>query len=136
MSRPETLAAKIVAEAKKSVVMPPAMSAGAKLVQMAKKVMHNSLLKCEKIYLRIYLKIHFKHLMRSMSSGKDMERAKGVEPSSPAWEAGVMPLYDARDGGTHSKLECSGASMQADVFVIGERGSLSAKRLAAFVAVT
>ena len=25
-----------------------------------------------------------------------LERAKGVEPSSPAWEAGVMPLYDAR----------------------------------------
>ena len=65
-----------------------------------------------------------------------MERAKGVEPSSPAWEAGVMPLYDARKGGTHSKPEYQRASMQADVFVIGERGSLSAKRLAAFVAVT
>ena len=25
-----------------------------------------------------------------------MERAKGVEPSSSAWEAEVMPLYDAR----------------------------------------
>jgi hypothetical protein len=25
-----------------------------------------------------------------------MERAKGVEPSSLAWEAKVMPLYDAR----------------------------------------
>ncbi len=24
------------------------------------------------------------------------ERAKGVEPSSRAWEARVMPLYDAR----------------------------------------
>ena len=27
-----------------------------------------------------------------------MERAKGVEPSSSAWEAEVMPLYDARVG--------------------------------------
>lgn len=25
-----------------------------------------------------------------------VERATGVEPVSPAWEAGVMPLYDAR----------------------------------------
>ena len=25
-----------------------------------------------------------------------MERVKGVEPSSLAWEAKVMPLYDAR----------------------------------------
>jgi hypothetical protein len=25
-----------------------------------------------------------------------VERAKGVEPSLSAWEAGVMPLYDAR----------------------------------------
>ena len=27
-----------------------------------------------------------------------MERAKGIEPSSLAWEARVMPLYDARTG--------------------------------------
>ena len=27
---------------------------------------------------------------------KNLERAKGVEPSSLAWEAKVMPLYDAR----------------------------------------
>ena len=28
-----------------------------------------------------------------------LERAKGVEPSSLAWEAKVMPLYDARYDG-------------------------------------
>jgi hypothetical protein len=27
---------------------------------------------------------------------ESLERAKGVEPSSLAWEARVMPLYDAR----------------------------------------
>lgn len=25
-----------------------------------------------------------------------LERAKGIEPSASAWEAGVLPLYDAR----------------------------------------
>ena len=28
----------------------------------------------------------------------ELERAKGIEPSSLAWEARVMPLYDARKG--------------------------------------
>ena len=28
----------------------------------------------------------------------EVERAKGIEPSSLAWEARVMPLYDARAG--------------------------------------
>ena len=28
----------------------------------------------------------------------EVERAKGIEPSSLAWEARVMPLYDARTG--------------------------------------
>ena len=27
-----------------------------------------------------------------------MERAKGIEPSALAWEARVLPLYDARSG--------------------------------------
>ena len=38
------------------------------------------------------------HVFDSMAR-KDcpqVERAKGVEPSSLAWEARVMPLYDAR----------------------------------------
>ena len=30
------------------------------------------------------------------SREKTVERAKGIEPSSRAWEARVMPLYDAR----------------------------------------
>lgn len=29
---------------------------------------------------------------------KFMERAKGIEPSASAWEAEVLPLYDARSG--------------------------------------
>ena len=37
-----------------------------------------------------------------------MERAKGVEPSSLAWEARVMPLYDARN--ISKKLKCSSPS--------------------------
>lgn len=28
----------------------------------------------------------------------DVERAKGIEPSALAWEARVLPLYDARAG--------------------------------------
>ncbi len=26
----------------------------------------------------------------------NMERVAGVEPASPAWEAGVIPIYDTR----------------------------------------
>ena len=29
----------------------------------------------------------------------EVERAKGIEPSALAWEARVLPLYDAREGG-------------------------------------
>ena len=32
-----------------------------------------------------------------------VERAKGIEPSASAWEAEVLPLYDAREG-AHSML--------------------------------
>jgi hypothetical protein len=32
-----------------------------------------------------------------------VERAKGIEPSALAWEARVLPLYDAREG-RHSTL--------------------------------
>jgi hypothetical protein len=46
-----------------------------------------------------------------------------------------MPLYDARKGVGHSKLESRQASTQGDVFVIRVRDSLLAKRLPAFVAV-
>lgn len=31
--------------------------------------------------------------------GERVERAKGIEPSSPAWEAGALPLCYAREGG-------------------------------------
>ena len=27
-----------------------------------------------------------------------MERAMGIEPTSEAWEASILPLYDARSG--------------------------------------
>lgn len=33
---------------------------------------------------------------RPAAPARNLERAKGVEPSSSAWEAEVMPLYDAR----------------------------------------
>jgi hypothetical protein len=28
-----------------------------------------------------------------------LERAMGIEPTSEAWEASILPLYDARSGG-------------------------------------
>ena len=40
----------------------------------------------------------------------DVERAKGIEPSASAWEAEVLPLYDAR-GGRYSKR--SGLTVQS-----------------------
>ena len=43
-----------------------------------------------------------------------VERAKGIEPSASAWEAEVLPLYDAREG-AHSKR--SGARVQSFVRV-------------------
>ena len=64
-----------------------------------------------------------------------MERAKGVEPSSPAWEAGVMPLYDARTGAGHSKPERLRASMLGDPAVTRECNALFANGIAAFIAV-
>ena len=29
-------------------------------------------------------------------SRNDLERAMGIEPTSEAWEASILPLYDAR----------------------------------------
>ena len=34
--------------------------------------------------------------MGNSGNRRDLERVNGIEPSSPAWEAGVMPLYDTR----------------------------------------
>ena len=36
---------------------------------------------------------------RGTQPGENMERAKGIEPSSAAWEAAVLPLNDARKNG-------------------------------------
>ena len=35
--------------------------------------------------------------VRSTESSGFMERAMGIEPTSEAWEASILPLYDARD---------------------------------------
>ena len=35
-----------------------------------------------------------------------LERAMGIEPTAQAWEAWVLPLYDAREG-RHSMRYCS-----------------------------
>ena len=40
----------------------------------------------------------------------DVERAMGIEPTAQAWEAWVLPLYDARRGGHFMR---SGASIQS-----------------------
>jgi hypothetical protein len=34
--------------------------------------------------------------VRSTESSEVMERAMGIEPTSEAWEASILPLYDAR----------------------------------------
>jgi hypothetical protein len=34
--------------------------------------------------------------VRSTESSGFMERAMGIEPTSEAWEASILPLYDAR----------------------------------------
>ena len=34
-----------------------------------------------------------------MKAGRLMERVNGIEPSSSAWEAEVIPLYDTRLSG-------------------------------------
>lgn len=37
-------------------------------------------------------------------SGRKMERAKGIEPSSSAWKADALPLSYARTGGKRGKV--------------------------------
>ena len=32
----------------------------------------------------------------AIESSRFMERAMGIEPTSEAWEASILPLYDAR----------------------------------------
>ena len=36
-----------------------------------------------------------------------MERAMGIEPTSEAWEASILPLYDARSHNNVAKAETS-----------------------------
>ena len=36
--------------------------------------------------------------VRAIESSRLMERAMGIEPTSEAWEASILPLYDARSG--------------------------------------
>jgi hypothetical protein len=40
----------------------------------------------------------FQQLSRvsAIESSRFMERAMGIEPTSEAWEASILPLYDAR----------------------------------------
>jgi hypothetical protein len=33
-----------------------------------------------------------------------MERAMGIEPTSEAWEASILPLYDARSGANLTRI--------------------------------
>src|SRR5215471_7708913 len=42
--------------------------------------------------------VEFRELsrVRSTESSGFMERAMGIEPTSEAWEASILPLYDAR----------------------------------------
>src|SRR5258708_4482456 len=35
-----------------------------------------------------------------------MERAMGIEPTSEAWEASILPLYDARSAALNSTQNC------------------------------
>jgi hypothetical protein len=37
-------------------------------------------------------------------SRNDMERAMGIEPTSEAWEASILPLYDARSLGLNAVI--------------------------------
>ncbi len=41
--------------------------------------------------------------VRSTESSGVMERAMGIEPTSEAWEASILPLYDARSAALNSK---------------------------------
>ena len=45
-----------------------------------------------------------------------VERAKGIEPFSRAWEARVMPLYDARAGTESNKTRTAGAIARSQPF--------------------
>ena len=38
--------------------------------------------------------------MELRNEKKSMERDKGIEPSPPPWQGGVLPLYESRDTGT------------------------------------
>src|SRR5262245_42866352 len=42
--------------------------------------------------------VEFRELSRARSTESSgfMERAMGIEPTSEAWEASILPLYDAR----------------------------------------
>src|SRR6266478_1525847 len=47
-----------------------------------------------------------------------MERAMGIEPTSEAWEASILPLYDARSAALNSTQNCdtgTSASLTCDV---------------------
>ena len=46
--------------------------------------------------------VQFRELsrVRSTESSGFMERAMGIEPTSEAWEASILPLYDARSART------------------------------------
>src|SRR5713226_4848977 len=44
-----------------------------------------------------------------MSPGRTLEgleRAMGIEPTSEAWEASILPLYDARSASAHCTHDC------------------------------
>ncbi len=41
--------------------------------------------------------------VRAIESSRFMERAMGIEPTSEAWEASILPLYDARSEAYASK---------------------------------
>jgi hypothetical protein len=36
--------------------------------------------------------------LKAIESSAFLERAMGIEPTSEAWEASILPLYDARSG--------------------------------------
>jgi hypothetical protein len=43
-----------------------------------------------------------------------LERAMGIEPTAQAWEAWVLPLYDARAGFDSSRLSAKQATRAID----------------------
>ena len=40
------------------------------------------------------------HAKRNSGNDRDLERVKGIEPSSQAWEARILPL-------NHTRIRCS-----------------------------